>query len=310
MSDFWADSNENSRADQPEKSSYLAELIDGVSALFLTPYLGADLKENFANGPADSSAKDFLASLVESLKAPVPDWIKACEKRLRNLWDGTVRKGAFQNFIQPELDAALGQARENAPFAAPISKASQAMILDDLIHTLDENGEDSAWLHELKNIDFPIIFQDAGEEISEAEKIIGGITIQDGEGFQILMNARKFPEYSPKMKSKLLHELRHLWQHYQDSWKPRFGNGSNTKTDMSVEVDAYKKQFALEKILGVKATFVRNFFDEIDRENLSPALKQYYKAARLYGKDSPVGYKTKGTYRLKTSDEYRMEFGE
>ena len=46
----------------------------------------------------------------------------------------------------------------------------------------------------------------------------------------------------------LLHELRHVWQHLQDKWKHKFGDGINTKTDVDIELDAYEKQILFEKI--------------------------------------------------------------
>lgn len=86
--------------------------------------------------------------------------------------------------------------------------------------------------------------------------------------------------------------------------------GVTTKTDMDVEVDAFEQQFKLEKILGVEATFIRDFFDDIDaQEKLSPAIKRFHKAALLYGKNRKGGYKMTGAYHLRTRDEYQMEAG-
>lgn len=220
----------------------------------------------------------------------------------------TSGRAAFENFIRPELSAQLGQTRENAPFAAPVSKAARAMILDDLIRTLDANGLDSSWLRELKSIDFPIIFQDTGENDSEAGTRVDGMVLPDSQGgFKVLMNAHNFTEYSPEMKAKLLHELRHVWQRRQNGWKSKFGDGVNSKTDVDVEVDAFERQFEIEKVLGVEPKYLRNFFDEINgRESLNPVQKRHQKAKRLY--DS-VGYKPTGRYYLKERDEYEQEYG-
>ncbi len=94
------------------------------------------------------------------------------------------------------------------------------------------------------------------EEIEDNnEENPGGMTFfQDGD-LVVSMNAEKYPDYSDAMKVRLLHELRHVWQRRQDSWKTKFGDGITTKTDMDIERDAFENQILLERIFGIESNF-------------------------------------------------------
>jgi hypothetical protein len=70
------------------------------------------------------------------------------------------------------------------------------------------------------------------------------------------MNAKDGKSYR-EMRIALLHELRHVWQHLQDKWKLKFGDGINTKTDVDIELDAYEKQILFEKIFGIESDIGR-----------------------------------------------------
>ena len=155
----------------------------------------------------------------------------------------------------------------------------------------------------LKDANFSVKFQSQGDD----EEYPGGMTISQDDGFSILMNAAKYPGYSDAMKVRLLHELRHVWQHLQDAWKPRFGDGTSSKTDMDVEVDAHEMQFALERILGMKADEIRTFFEGIDNEKGRYSSKLFRKANCLFTKRYK---KHADRYKLKSNMEYNAEFNE
>ena len=155
----------------------------------------------------------------------------------------------------------------------------------------------------LKDANFSVKFQSQGDD----EEYPGGMTISQDDGFSILMNAAKYPGYSDAMKVRLLHELRHVWQHLQDAWKPRFGDGISSKTDMDVEVDAHEMQFALERILGMKADEIRTFFEGIDNEKGRYSSKLFRKANCLFTKRYK---KHADRYKLKSNMEYNAEFNE
>ena len=114
------------------------------------------------------------------------------------------------------------------------------------------------------------------------------------------MNAKDGKSYR-EMRIALLHELRHVWQHLNEPWKSMFGDGINTKTDMDVEVDAHEKQFALERILGVKAGNIRNVFENISN-NPNEKDKEWAKAAYLYFYPYK---KEKDRYRLNSTTDYK-----
>ena len=151
----------------------------------------------------------------------------------------------------------------------------------------------------LKGANFRVRIQSQGDD----EEYPGGMTISQDDGFSILMNAAKYPGYSDAMKVRLLHELRHVWQHLQDAWKPKFGDGTSSKTDMDVEVDAHEVQFALERILGMKADETRKAFENISN-NPDEKDKKWAKAAYLY--HYPYREK-KDRYRLSTLTTYETE---
>ena len=70
---------------------------------------------------------------------------------------------------------------------------------------------------------------------------------------------------------------------------------------MDVEVDAHEKQFALERILGVKAGNIRNVFENISN-NPNEKDKEWAKAAYLYY----YPYKEKkDRYRLNSTTGYK-----
>ena len=152
---------------------------------------------------------------------------------------------------------------------------------------------------ELKGANFRVRFQSQGDD----EEYPGGMTVSQDDGFSILMNAAKYPDYSDAMKVRLLHELRHVWQHLQDNWNPKFGDGISSKTDMDVEVDAHEMQFALERILGMKAGKTRKAFENISN-NPDEKDKKWAKTAYLYN----YPYKEKkDRYRLSTLTIYETE---
>lgn len=119
------------------------------------------------------------------------------------------------------------------------------------------------------------------------------------------MNAKDGKSYR-EMRIALLHELRHVWQRLNEPWKSMFGDGISTKTDVDVEVDAHEKQFALERILGVKAGNIRKKFEEYDSTSARYSSKLYKKANRLF----KTGYEDTNHYKRRSQTEYNEEYNE
>lgn len=114
-------------------------------------------------------------------------------------------------------------------------------------------------------------------------------------------------DYSNAMKTGLLHELRHVWQRQQDKWKPKFGDGINTMTDVDTELDAFENQIPLEKILGIESTFGAIFrsIEERAKQANNPVRRatiRYWKAEEIKKK-----YEETNRYRIRSRSEYEKE---
>ena len=239
----------------------------------------ADFSRRYGSGDVPQTLGE-IGEFRGALESPVIDRYGFFGKRPPDPIEENIRKSGFDDFTRPEIDDLIRNVREEAktkPFAANVSKETKQALLDDLIATFDANDLDSSWLRELKGANFSVRVQSQGDD----KEYPGGMTISQDDGFSILMNAAKYPGYSDAMKVRLLHELRHVWQHLQDAWKPRFGDGISSKTDMDVEVDAHEMQFALERILGVEADETRKAFENISN-NPDEKDKKWAKAAYLY----------------------------
>lgn len=81
----------------------------------------------------------------------------------------------------------------------------------------------------------------------------------------------------------------------------------NTKTDMDVEVDAFERQFELEKILGVEADGIRKIFQRMDDHPERASSRHYRKASFLL--NEPYNGK-RDRYFVRQRMEYEKEFGE
>ena len=232
--------------DVPQTQEEIGEFRSALDKLGGNPGLPEEYRQHVQN------LSKRLQNYANALESPVIDRFGFFGKRDPDPIEENIRKSGFDRFTRPDIDGLIGNVREEAktrPFAANAPEETKQRILDDLIATFDANGLDSSWLRELKGANFLVRFQSQGDD----EEYPGGMTISQDNGFSILMNAAKYPDYSDAMKVRLLHELRHVWQHLQDNWNPKFGDGISSKTDMDVEVDAHEMQFALERILGMKA---------------------------------------------------------
>ncbi len=232
--------------DVPQTQEEIGEFRSALDKLGGNPGLPDKYRQHVQN------LSKRLQNYANALESPVIDKFGFFGKRDPDPIEENIRKSGFDRFTRPDIDGLIGNVREEAktrPFAANAPEETKQRILDDLIATFDANGLDSSWLRELKGANFLVRFQSQGDD----EEYPGGMTISQDNGFSILMNAAKYPDYSDAMKVRLLHELRHVWQHLQDNWNPKFGDGISSKTDMDVEVDAHEMQFALERILGMKA---------------------------------------------------------
>ncbi len=114
-------------------------------------------------------------------------------------------------------------------------------------------------------------------------------------------------DYSNAMKTGLLHELRHVWQHLNEPWKSLFGDGINTMTDVDTELDAFENQIPLEKILGIESTFGAIFrsIEERAKQANNPVRRatiRYWKAEEIKKK-----YEETNRYRIRSRSEYEKE---
>ena len=279
--------------DVPQTQEEIGEFRDALDRIGGNPGL-PDYRQHLQN------LSKRLQNYANALESPVIDRFGFFGKRDPDPIEENIRKSGFDRFTRPDIDGLIGNVREEAktrPFAANAPEETKQRILDDLIATFDANGLDSSWLRELKGANFLVRFQSQGDD----EEYPGGMTISQDNGFSILMNAAKYPDYSDAMKVRLLHELRHVWQHLQDNWNPKFGDGISSKTDMDVEVDAHEMQFALERILGMKAGKTRKAFEGISN-NPDEKDKKWAKAAYLYN----YSYKEKkDRYKLNTLTTYK-----
>ena len=91
-------------------------------------------------------------------------------------------------------------------------------------------------------------------------------------------------DYSNAMKTGLLHELRHVWQRQQDKWKPKFGDGINTMTDVD--------------------TIFRSIEERAKQANnpVRRATIRYWKAEEIKKK-----YEETNRYRIRSRSEYEKE---
>ena len=111
----------------------------------------------------------------------------------------------------------------------------------------------------------------------------------------------------------LLHELRHVWQHLQDKWKPKFGDGINTKTDVDIELDAYEKQILFEKIFGIESDIGRNLkrIETIASNTNEPSSRASIIRRKAYALLEKYKRKEMGdNYRIKSPTEYDKEYPE
>ena len=287
--------------DVPQTQEEIGEFRDALDRIGGNPGLPDEYRQHLQN------LSKRLQNYANALESPVIDRSGAFGKRVPDPIEENIRKSAFENFTRPDIEHLIERVREEAkarPFAANAPEETKQAILDDLIATFDANGLDSSWLRELKGANFLVNFHHLNDEKSN----VGGKTFQQDGGFVVSMNAAKYSDYSDAMKVRLLHELRHVWQHLQDTWNPKFGDGISSKTDMDVEVDAHEMQFALERILGMKADVIRKEFERIDGiSNVRHSSKLYQKAnclfTNLYGKHPDK-------YKKKTNMEYNAEFNE
>ena len=280
--------------DVPQTQEKIGEFRSALDKLGGNPGLPEEYRQHVQN------LSKRLQNYANALESPVIDRSGAFGKRVPDPIEENIRKSAFENFTRPDIEHLIERVREEAkarPFAANAPEETKQAILDDLIATFDANGLDSSWLRELKGANFLVNFHHLNDEKSN----VGGKTFQQDGGFVISMNAAKYSDYSDAMKVRLLHELRHVWQHLQDAWKPKFGDGISSKTDMDVEVDAHEMQFALERILGMKAGKTRKAFEGISN-NPDEKDKKWAKAAYLYN----YSYKEKkDRYKLNTLTTYK-----
>ena len=295
--------------DVPQTQEEIGEFRSALDKLGGNPGLPEEYRQHVQN--LSKRLQNYTKTFNENsfglqpnrLDSPIIDRSGFFGNRTPDPIEENIRKSGFDDFIRPDIDGLIGNVREEAktrPFAANAPEETKQRILDDLIATFDANGLDSSWLRELKGANFLVRFQSQGDD----EEYPGGMTISQDNGFSILMNAAKYPDYSDAMKVRLLHELRHVWQHLQDAWNPKFGDGISSKTDMDVEVDAHEMQFALERILGMKAGKTRKAFEGISN-NPDEKDKKWAKTAYLYNypyKEKKDRYKLNSLTTYETSD--------
>ena len=287
--------------DVPKTREEIGEFCNALDRLGGNPGLSDEYRQHVQN------ISKRLLNYANALDAPIIDRSGAFGKREPDPIEENIRKSAFENFTRPDIDSLIGNIREAAktkPFAANAPEETKQAILDDLIATFDASGLDSSWLRELKGANFLVNFHCLNDEKSN----VGGKTFQQGDGFVVSMNVEKYPDYSDAMKVSLLHELRHVWQHLQETWKPMFGDGISSKTDMDVEVDAHEMQFALERILGMEADDIRKQFEVFDNvADVRLSSKLYKKANCLF---TNLYEKHPDRYKLRSNMEYNAEFNE
>lgn len=303
LSDFV---NRSKSGDIPKTRQEISDFRQTLDRLGLSPGLSDEYRQHVQH------LSQRLQNYEGTLDTPVIDRFGAFKNRKPGPIQDNIRKSGFNNFIQPDIDGLIQNVREEAktkPFAASITEETKQAILDDLIATFDANGQDSSWLRELKDANFFISFHDTNDGKSK----VGGQAFQQDDGFVISMNVRDYPNYSNAMKTRLLHELRHVWQHQQDKWKPKFGDGINTRTDLDVEVDAYENQILLEKIFGIESNTGKTF--KAIEATASKTNEPTSRAAIIRRKanallNSNKDDKLKKNYRIKSLDEYEKEYPE
>lgn len=145
--------------------------------------------------------------------------------------------------------------------AYPLSEAERIELLENLTSLLKSLNIDAAWLHNLPLQGIYLLnapLRLSQKEIPRAQYVNGNIYYNSGarpngkEGFAI---------DSPEGLIYLLHELRHCWQSQDPEWMERYQN-----KDISIETDAFEKQFELEKAQNLETpsdpTSIK-FFDSV-----------------------------------------------
>ena len=298
--------------DIPKTQEEIGDIYRALSVLGSNPGLPEEYRQHVQN--LSKRLQNYTKTFDENsfglqpnrLDSPIIDRSGAFGKREPDPIEENIRKSGFENFTRPDIEHLIERVREKAkarPFAANAPEETKQALLDDLVATFEASGLDSSWLRELKGANFLVNFHHLNDEKSN----VGGKTFQQDGGFVVSMNAAKYPDYSDAMKVRLLHELRHVWQHLQDAWKPKFGDGISSKTDMDVEVDAHEMQFALERILGMKAGEIRTFFEGIDNKKGRYSSKLFRKANCLF---TNLYEKHPDRYKLRSNMEYNAEFNE
>lgn len=277
----------------PKTQEEIEEFRGALDRIGLSPGLSDEYRQHVQN------LSKRLSNYASALGSPVIDRFGVFGNREPDPIQETIRKSAFDSFVRPGIDSLIGNVREEAktrPFARFVPEETKQAILDDLIATFDANGQDSSWLRELKEANFRVSFHYVNAGKSKA----GGQTFVQDDDLVVSMNAEKYPDYSNAMKVRLLHELRHVWQRRQDSWKTKFGDGIATKTDVDIERDAFENQILLERIFGIESNFgtiFRSIEERVKQADnpIRPATIRYWKAKEIYDR-----------YQLKKPDRYKI----
>lgn len=171
-----------------------------------------------------------------------------------------------------------------------MSAFEKSVILYDMYDVLKRNGEDPSWISDIADYPFDLMLYKMDSNSTTNKNVRGGVVL-DREIPMINMNlgflSEDNPEiltYSKKLRALLLHELFHIWQKKSPWWSNRL-----VKKDILTEVEAYKKQFLMERLLGIPAGELRKYFE-------SPYYNDEYRGRFLLNQS---GYGNRGYRRLK-----------
>lgn len=166
-----------------------------------------------------------------------------------------------------------------------MSNYEKSVILYDMYDVLKRNGEDASWISDIADDPFDLVLYKMDSNSMANKNVRGGVVL-DKEIPMINMNLGYLSEdnpeissYSKKLRALLLHELFHIWQEKTPQWSHRLA-----KKDILTEVEAHKKQFLMERLLGISAGELRKYFE-------SPYFNDDYRGRLLLDQG---GYSTRG----------------
>lgn len=170
---------------------------------------------------------------------------------------------ARQRYFELLTEAVQEVNQSNKPICSRrLSDLEKGVVLHDMYDVLHRNGEDASWISDIADYPFDIRVYRIADGYGPQNNVRGGVNF-DLERPMINMNLGKIvddgPEilsYSKMLRTRFVHELRHIWQSKNRRWLPK-----NGKKNILTEIDAHQMQYLMERLLGMSPSKQRKIFE-------------------------------------------------